>query len=82
MKIKTKKKLSELNKGRPGKRGESCPTSKLKEKDIIEIRKLYSNGESGLTYKDIAKIYNVIPQTIHSIVRYKRWKHVKMPSET
>jgi len=78
----TKKKLSELNKGRLGKRGESCTTSKLKEKDIIEIRKLYSNGESGLTYKDIAKIYNVIPQTIHLIVRYKRWKHVKMPSET
>jgi group I intron endonuclease len=76
----TRKKLGERRKGKKSNAGcgESNSNAKLKEKDIIEIRTLHSNG---LSLRKIAKIYNVHNETINKIVKYKKWKHVKMPSE-
>lgn len=54
------------------KRGEENNMSKLKEKDIIEIRKL----SATLKQNKIAKMFNVERHTIHKITSYKTWKHV------
>lgn len=54
-------------------RGEQVVHSKLKTADVIEIRKLYSDGE---TQRAIAPRYGVTYKTISKIVRRERWKHV------
>lgn len=54
--------------------GENNIHSKLTEKEVIEIRRLYSNGEIG--YKKLAKIFKVKACTISQIVRGKSWKHL------
>lgn len=55
--------------------GEKCLFSKLKEKDVLHIRGLYSKGE------DINSIYNqykklVSRQTIYKVVNKKSWNHI------
>ena len=57
-----------------GKRGSKNPMSKLKEYQIIEIRKLIKEGKANT---EIAKIYGVIHQTISLIKHNKIWNHVK-----
>lgn len=54
-------------------RGENSSTCKLKENDVISIRKLYTDGKSIST---LAKIYNVNYSTIRAIIYRKSWKHV------
>lgn len=55
-------------------RGEQKKLSKLKEKDIVEIRiKL----KEGLTQKEIGKIYGVDATIIGDIKLNKIWRHVK-----
>ncbi len=54
--------------------GESCYLSKLKEKDVIKIRKLYK--PYIFSASKIARIYNVEKATILSIVKRKTWKHI------
>lgn len=48
--------------------------SKLKEKDILEIRKL---RQSGKTYFEISEIFNVHMQTIAAIITGRSWSHLK-----
>lgn len=48
-------------------------TTKLQEKDVIEIRNNYSSGSKQL---EISKKYNVSRSLISSIVRRKIWLHV------
>lgn len=55
-------------------RGISCPWSKLKETDILEIRNIYAT--QPIAMKEIAKRYNVTEPTIHSIIHGKTWVHV------
>ncbi|MBP5169870.1 MAG: GIY-YIG nuclease family protein [Oscillospiraceae bacterium] len=62
-----KKKLRELYSG------EKSLTAKLKEKDVIDIRIRFLQGERQ---RDIQKDYNVSPQTIYDIVRCRKWKHI------
>lgn len=50
---------------------------KLTEKDIIQIRELYSTGE--YFQKELARIYDVTQTTINGIVTGKQWKHVSGP---
>lgn len=53
--------------------GENSPSAKLKEKDVIEIRKLckqYSN-------KEVAQMFNVSPSTISGIKNMRTWKTVE-----
>ena len=54
--------------------GESHHNAKLTEFQVRVIRRLYEFG--GITQTAIAALFNVAYQTIHVIVRHKRWKAV------
>lgn len=54
-------------------RGSGYGDSKLHEDDIPKIR---SMRESGMTYKEIASVYDVNRGTIGCIIRGKTWTHV------
>lgn len=62
--------------GAPAK-GEKHGSSKLREKDIIDIRLSYNNGEHQ---SSIAERYGMHKKHIGPICRGKRWKHVPMPT--
>lgn len=53
--------------------GEKNHKSKLKEHEVLEIRKLYS---VGLTQRNLAKKYGVAWSTIHYILIRKTWKDI------
>lgn len=52
------------------KKGEECYNSKLKEEDIVKIRK------DLRAYRDIANEYNVDTSIIHDIIMGYTWKHL------
>ena len=54
--------------------GENHTWSKLKESDILKIRKLYSSGL--FTHEAIAAKYSVHRRTIGNIVNRLIWKHI------
>lgn len=54
--------------------GEDCKKSKLKESDIIEIRKLYHTNSR----KKIAKMYNINDRYVSEIVMGGTWKHLPL----
>lgn len=54
-------------------RGNSCHLSKLTERDVIKIKQLIQDGKGNT---EIAKIYNVVHQTISCIRNNKTWKHI------
>lgn len=54
--------------------GEKQWNSKFSDDDIIEIRRKWDNGEYSQT--ELAKQYNVKPNTINQIVNRKRWTHI------
>lgn len=58
---------------RTGNKGKINGRAKLTENDVLEIRKLYSNGTKQLC---IASEYGVMPQTISMIITGKNWKHI------
>lgn len=55
--------------------GEKSHWAKLTEKQVKEIRLLYSRG--GIFQKDIGKIYGVRRSTVSAIVCYRNWGHIK-----
>ena len=61
--------------GRPrGARGEQQAFSRLTEKQVLEIRRLYAGG--GYTYKMLGEMYGVTKTCIGNIIRRKTWKHI------
>ena len=52
-------------------RGTKINQAKLTEKDVLEIRAI-----TGMYQKDIAKRYDVSPQTINYIINRKTWHHI------
>lgn len=54
--------------------GEKNHRSKLKENDILEIRRLYSTGQ--YIHKDLANMYNVSRNQITRIINKKDWTHI------
>ena len=52
--------------------GEKNPSSKLKEGDVLEIRRLYSSG--GFSYKDLAKKFLIGETQIRRIIKKESWK--------
>jgi DNA invertase Pin-like site-specific DNA recombinase len=62
-----------LVKKRSDRRGEKHHLSKLKEEDVLNIRKLLSEK-----YKqtEIAKIYGLDPSTVSNIKTRKLWPHI------
>ena len=55
--------------------GENNVASKLKEADVVEIKKLI---KAGCTQKSIAGKYNVTSSTIGMISNGTNWRHVKL----
>lgn len=58
-----------------GCRGQNQWNAKFSDEDILEIRKKWDNKECSQT--ELAKQYNVKPNTINQIVNRKRWTHIK-----
>lgn len=54
-------------------KGEKFYNSKLKEKDVLNIRKEYKNLNN---YNILAKKYKVSRATIRDIILYKTWKNI------
>ena len=54
--------------------GELNPNSKLREAEILEIRRLASTGR--LSQRNLAAIFRVGPPTINGIVTDKTWRHL------
>jgi hypothetical protein len=55
------------------KKGEDHQFSKLKSSDVLEIRRLSSEG---MGKNKISKLFGVAKFTVHSIVKGLTWKHV------
>lgn len=55
--------------------GENGSLSKLKEDQVIEIRRL--RQEEGLSFSTISRQFGVTPQCISDICHYKRWKYTQ-----
>jgi group I intron endonuclease len=85
----TKRKISKAGKGRKhteeSKRkirlantgrniGEKSGKAKLKECEVLEIRRLYSTGR--ITQASLAKMFGVKPRTVGNITARKRWKYL------
>lgn len=68
----TEQGLIMIEKGR-NVRGEKCNFAKLTEGDVREIIEL---RQSGMTYKEIAALFNVDTTTPYKICHKKRWKHL------
>jgi len=64
---KTKRKMSEKR------RGELNNKSKLTQKDVVSIRKEYSNGKTQL---ELSKIYSVNKPCIWKIINRLTWRHI------
>lgn len=60
--------------GKKDQRGEKNTTSKLTAQQVLEIRKLWSDGEVNQT--TIRKLYGISQATVSSIVCRKTWKHL------
>lgn len=54
-------------------RGQRCGKSKIKDRDVLEIRNRYLRGESQVS---IAKLFLITQANISSIVLNKTWKHL------
>ena len=55
-------------------RGEAHPQSKLKNSDVLEIRRLYNAG--GQTHRSLARKFSVDPALIGLILNGRIWKHL------
>ena len=55
--------------------GENHPMAKVKNVDIIKMRKDYANAK--FTLEELARIYKLSPLTVRDIIKRKRWKHLK-----
>jgi Mor family transcriptional regulator len=54
-------------------RGEAMNTAKLKENQVIEIRRLH---DEGARVPDLARTYGVNPNTIWKVVKRRSWTHL------
>lgn len=55
-------------------KGENSNFSKLSEKEVVEIRKIYSTQK--ITQKELANKFNTTKSNISAIVNYKSWKEI------
>jgi len=74
----TNKQLKELQASKTsGLKGENCKVSKLSNENVREIKVMINNGERT---KDIAKKFNVRPNTISTIKSGRTWSHINIDS--
>jgi group I intron endonuclease len=69
----SRQKISVARIGKPSEFGEQHHAAKLKEADVILIRKLASEG---ISYKVLSDRFGVKPTQIGKIVKRQRWAHV------
>jgi hypothetical protein len=62
-----------VDKGRQAK-GESIGCAKLKEFQVMEIRRLYA--EHTYTQSQLSDMYGVVPSVISAIIRRESWRHI------
>lgn len=55
-------------------KGEKHPSNKLKEKDVLKIRRIYKTG--NYYQRELAKNFNCSQAHISEIINNKRWKHI------
>ena len=55
-------------------KGERCHFSKLKRKEVLEIRELHKSGE--YSRNEIANIYDIYPNHVSRIINRERWAHI------
>lgn len=55
-------------------RGEDCVTSKLKDEQVREIRRLHS--EENVSYAEIGRLFKTTKENVSFICRRKSWKHI------
>lgn len=55
--------------------GEHSPTSRLTQKDVIDIR------QSNKSSRELARIYGVNKSSVQAIKNRETWKHVPQPPE-
>lgn len=53
--------------------GESSPSAKLKNEDVLKIRELSAQGQDNIV---ISEIFGVTPRNISKIVHRETWKHI------
>lgn len=75
----TNDEIKNIKSHREGIKGSKNIKSKLKEEDVIQIKKLIHNGYTNI---EIAKKYNVSPSTISDIKRNKIWSQIKVTEIT
>jgi hypothetical protein len=56
--------------------GEQKPSSKLTERDVNEIRRIYKSGSSEFGSKPLARRYGVSSTTVRKIVKREKWRYV------
>lgn len=56
-----------------GLRGTNHPQAKLTEADVLEIRRRYAKGETGVS---LAREFDIQPTTVSWIVRRVTWSHL------
>lgn len=54
-------------------KGSKHPLSKINEKEVLEMRRLFG---LGYTHQKIADIFNICRPNVSMIVSRKRWKHI------
>jgi len=63
-----------VDKGLKDDKGSKNGNSKLSEKEVLNIRRLYKTGD--YTYPDLGKMFGVDQTVIGKIVNRKLWKHI------
>ena len=58
----------------PIRRGQSHPSAKLTDEQVIQIRKLWRMGHRNIT--SIARNNKVSPANINKIITNKTWQHL------
>jgi len=61
-------------------KGEGNPQSKLTNKDVLEIRRLYDEG--NVSMKKLGKQFSVTTANINNVVQGKSWKHLLPENQT
>lgn len=54
--------------------GEASVNAKLTDENVRDIRRAFADG--GITYTQLARLYNVSRYTISSVIKRLAWKHV------
>jgi len=66
--------MNQMVKAGRSSRGENRPLSKLKEKDVLKIRLLFSTG--NYYQADLARMFGVAHTTIRKIILRDSWRHI------